>query len=109
MALLVLAFPVLDAFSSQRIESVRKNRDDTSRASVPPHLTLGFVRSAVGQQVLVEHAHHEALGSKAKDDCLSAQLELLDGDAVITGSIDALDVVEYDGSRVTRVDRVRLT
>jgi hypothetical protein len=70
---------------------------------------LVFVTSAVGQQVLVEHAHHEALSSKAKDDCLSAQLELLDGDAVITGSIDALDVVEYDGSRVTRVDRVRLT
>ena len=52
--------------------------------------------------------HVTVVGSKAKDDCLAAQAELLGNGAAIAGSIRGVDIVEYDGVRVTTVGRAEL-
>ena len=60
MKLLVLAFLALDPLDNQQIASVRKNRDDPSRASVPLHFTLVFATDAIERSALVDHVQHEA-------------------------------------------------
>lgn len=53
--------------------------------------------------------HITVVASKRKDDCISAQAALDERRSPIAGSINALDVVEYDGANVTTVSRIDLT